>query len=214
MPAPSQQNALDRDTFGQRLRQARKQKGWTLAQVAERSGVSITTISRAERGQLALGYDNFAALGQALQMDMGSMFAKADDATAPQQPAPSPLQQGPVLTRAGQGVVYQGPAFAYEFLGTQAVGKKMIPTLGTVHARRITGPQDFARHPGEEFVYVLSGAIEVHFEDGQCLPLSRGDSLYFDSRLGHAYVSVSRQLAKVIGVVTDESGLMREARGE
>jgi len=82
-----------------------------------------------------------------------------------------------------------------------------------VHARRITGPQDFARHPGEEFVYVLSGAIEVHFEDGQCLPLSRGDSLYFDSRLGHAYTSVSQQLAKVIGVVTDESGLMREARG-
>jgi len=212
MPAPTQQNALDRDTFGQRLRDARKQKGWTLAQVAERSGVSITTISRAERGQLALGYDNFAALGQALQMDMGAMFAKAEDTPTP--PTASPLQQGPVLTRAGQGVVYQGPAFAYEFLGTQAVGKKMIPTLGTVHARRITGPQDFARHPGEEFVYVLSGAIEVHFEDGQCLPLGRGDSLYFDSRLGHAYISVSRQLAKVIGVVTDESGLMREARGE
>lgn len=208
MPAPPQQNALDRDTFGQRLRQARKQKGWTLAQVAERSGVSITTISRAERGQLALGYDNFAALGQALQMDMGSMFSDT------QHPTPSPLQEGPVLTRAGQGVVYQGPAFAYEFLGTQAVGKKMIPTLGTVHARRITGPQDFARHPGEEFVYVLSGAIEVHFEDGRCLPLSRGDSLYFDSRLGHAYISVSRQLAKVIGVVTDESGLMRAAKEE
>lgn len=212
MPAPQEHNALDRDTFGQRLRQARKQKGWTLAQVAERSGVSITTISRAERGQLALGYDNFAALGQALQMDMGAMFAKANTNT--EQPAPSQLQEGPVLTRAGQGVVYQGPAFSYEFLGTQALGKKMTPTLGTVHARRITGPQDFARHPGEEFVYVLSGAIEVHFEDGQCLPLSRGDSLYFDSRIGHAYISVSRQLAKVIGVVTDESGLMREARGE
>ena len=81
-----------------------------------------------------------------------------------------------------------------------------------MQARRITGPQDFARHPGEEFVYVLSGAIEVHFEDGQCLPLNRGDSLYFDSRLGHAYVNVGRRLAKVIGVVTDESGLMREAR--
>jgi uncharacterized cupin superfamily protein len=83
-----------------------------------------------------------------------------------------------------------------------------------VQPRRITGPQDFVDHPDEDFVYVLSGAIEVHFEDGQCLPLGRGDSLYFDSRLGYAYVSVSRQLVKVIGVVTDESGLMREARGE
>ena len=59
-----------------------------------------------------------------------------------------------------------------------------------------------------------SGALEGHFEDGQCLPLNRGDPLYFDSRLGHAYayVSLGQQLAKVIGVVTDESGLMREAR--
>jgi ribosome-binding protein aMBF1 (putative translation factor) len=51
-----EQPALDRTTFGNRLRTARKRFGWTLAQLAERSGVSITTISRAERGQLALGY--------------------------------------------------------------------------------------------------------------------------------------------------------------
>ncbi|MEK7490946.1 MAG: helix-turn-helix transcriptional regulator, partial [Pseudomonadota bacterium] len=54
---------LDRETFGKRLRGARKALGWTLAHLAELSGVSITTISRAERGQLALGYDNFAAIG-------------------------------------------------------------------------------------------------------------------------------------------------------
>ncbi|MDB5733093.1 MAG: transcriptional regulator family [Variovorax sp.] len=68
---------LDRETFGKRLRTARKQLGWTLVQLAERSGVSITTISRAERGQLALGYENFAALGHALQMDMGWMFSES-----------------------------------------------------------------------------------------------------------------------------------------
>ena len=61
---------LDRTTFGHRLRTARKRFGWTLAELAERSGVSITTISRAERGQLALGYENFTALGRALQMDI------------------------------------------------------------------------------------------------------------------------------------------------
>ena len=49
-------NTLDRETFGKRLRTARKAFGWTLSQLSELSGVSITTISRAERGQLALGY--------------------------------------------------------------------------------------------------------------------------------------------------------------
>jgi transcriptional regulator with XRE-family HTH domain len=195
---------LDRTTFGHRLRTARKRFGWTLAQLAERSGVSITTISRAERGQLALGYENFAALGRALEMDMNAMFAGA---------GVKPAQfDGPVITRAGKGVVYRGLSFAYEFLGTSAAGKQMSPVVGTVHARRINGPEDFARHPGEEFAYVLSGEIEVHFDTGDVVHLARGDSLYYDSSIGHAYVSVSRQLAKIVGVTSGESGHMRSAR--
>lgn len=195
---------LDRTTFGKRLRAARKQFGWTLAQVAELSGVSITTISRAERGQLALSYEKFSALGRALKMDMGSMFSQAG--------VTAQALDGPVVTRAGQGVAYRGESFTYEFLSTQAAGKQMSPILGTVHARRIHGPQDFARHPGEEFVYVLSGAVDVHFEDGNVVQLARGDSLYFDSRIGHAYVSTSRQPARTIGACTSESNLMRDAR--
>jgi transcriptional regulator with XRE-family HTH domain len=197
-------NPLDPATLGQRLRTARKRLGWTLAQVAERSHVSITTISRAERGQLALGYEKVAALAQALQLDMGTLFSGDHAAAA--------SRQGPVVTRAGQGVSYRGLSFTYEFLATQARGKPINPVLGTIHARAVNGPEDFARHAGVEFVYVLSGTIEVHFENGDKVRLARGDSLYFDSRIGHAYVTVSRPLGKVIGVITTESRHMASAR--
>jgi hypothetical protein len=50
-----------------------------------------------------------------------------------------------------------------------------------------------------------AGASEV-------VRLARGDSLYFDSRLGHAYVSVSRQLARIVGMTSGESGHMKSAR--
>ena len=198
------EHTLDRATFGRRLRAARKQLGWTLAEVAQRSGVSITTISRAERGQLALSYEKFSSLGRALGMDMGAMFSEAGAKLA--------QLDRPVVTRAGEGVTYRGQAFAYEFLGTQAVGKQMSPILGTVHARTISGPGDYARHEGEEFVYILNGECEVHFETGDVVRLKRGDSLYFDSRIGHAYISVSRQLARTIGACTSESKLMQYAR--
>jgi transcriptional regulator with XRE-family HTH domain len=201
---PSDANTLDRVAFGKRLRAARKQFGWTLAQVAEQSGVSITTISRAERGQLALSYEKFSALGRTLRMDMGAMFAQAGTQAR--------RFDRPIVTRAGQGVTYRGLAFSYQFLGTQAIGKQMSPIVGTVHARSISGPEDYARHDGEEFVYVLGGEVEVHFEDGEVVRLARGDMLYFDSRIGHAYVTVSRQLARVIGVCTSESNLMLSAR--
>lgn len=201
---PSAPHTLDRVAFGKRLRTARKQFGWTLAHVAEQSGVSITTISRAERGQLALSYEKFSALGRTLRMDMGAMFAEAG--TQARQ------LDRPIVTRAGEGVTYRGLAFSYQFLGTQAIGKQMSPILGTVHARSIQGPEDYARHDGEEFVYILSGAVEVHFENGEVVPLARGDMLYFDSRIGHAYVTVSRQLARTIGACTSESQLMLSAR--
>ncbi|MNZ86622.1 Cupin domain protein [compost metagenome] len=99
---------------------------------------------------------------------------------------------------------YKGRTVSYEFLGTTASGKKMSPVLATIHARAIEGPENFAKHDGEEFVYVLRGEIDVHFDTGELIQLSRGDSLYFDSRIGHAYVSTSRQLAKVIAVLTEE----------
>lgn len=206
-PAPASAaglHTLDRETFGRRLRAARKKFGWTLQEVADRSGVSVPTISRAERGQLALSYEKFSALARALKMDIGALFAEGD--------APGVGLPGPILTRAGEGVAYRGQSFTYEFLATQATGKQMSPILGTVHARAIHGPEDFARHEGEEFVYVLSGAIEVHFDTGQVVKLARGDSLYFDSRIGHAYISTSRQLARTVGATTSESTQMRYAR--
>lgn len=204
--ASAKPHTLDRVTFGKRLRAARKHNGWTLAEVADKAGISITTISRAERGQLALSYEKFSSLGRALQMDMGAMFAEAG--TAKQ----SEGLDGPIVTRAGKGVLYRGDSFSYEFLGTQATGKQMSPILGTVHSRKFNGPEDFAHHAGEEFVYILAGSVDVHFEDGRVVKLKKGDSLYFDSRIGHAYVTTSRQLARTIGACTSESDLMRVAR--
>jgi transcriptional regulator with XRE-family HTH domain len=195
---------LDRETFGRRLRAARKKFGWTLAEVAERSGVSLPTISRAERGQLALSYEKFSALAHALKLDIGTLFSEAG--------RPGAQAWGPVVTRAGHGVAYRGLAFTYEFLATGAAGKRMSPILGTVHARRIEGPEDFSRHEGEEWVYVLAGVLEVHFETGDVVRLARGDSLYFDSRIAHAYISTSRQLARIAGACTSESSEMLAAK--
>lgn len=199
---------LDRSTFGKRLRAARKAFGWTLQQVADASGISVTTISRAERGQLALSYEKFSALARALQLDLAALFAEAGARSQPHR------LDGPVVTRAGEGVAYRNHAFTYRFLGTQASGKQMSPILGTIHARRINGPEDFASHPGEEFVYVLRGSLEVHFATGEVVRLTKGDTLYFDSRIPHAYKTTSKQLAMTLGACTSESSLMKLARAQ
>ena len=132
---------------------------------------------------------------------------------------PDPLTLGKRLrtarTRcgwAGAGAHYHGHAITYEFLANEATQKPINPTLGVVHARTINGPQDYARHAGVEFAYVLSGAIEVHFEDGSQVRLNKGDSLYFESRIGHAYISVSKRPAQLVGVITAQSNHIADAK--
>lgn len=196
---------LDRVTLGKRLRAARHALGWTLVDVMEASGISITTISRAERGQLTLSYEKFSALAHSLKMDLAELFSATGTAA-------TEWLDDPIVTRAGEGVVYRGHSMTYEFLTTQVAGKQMSPIRGVIHARKINGPEDFARHQGEEFLYVLSGKVEVHFADGRRLQLNQGDTMYFDSRIGHAYTSISRRPAEILGACTSESSLMHAAR--
>ena len=54
-------------------------------------------------------------------------------------------------------------------------------------------------HPGEEFLLVLKGAIEVHVGERQ-FRLETGDSVYFDSELPHRMRTVSRAMAEVLVV--------------
>lgn len=48
------------------LKQARKRKGWTLAQLASRAHVAHSTLSRLERGQQRPLYETVVAIRQAL----------------------------------------------------------------------------------------------------------------------------------------------------
>jgi Cupin domain. len=47
---------------------------------------------------------------------------------------------------------------------------------------------------------VLEGDVLVYTEEYAPLPLSEGDSTYFDSTMGHAVVSVSKEDALVLWV--------------
>jgi quercetin dioxygenase-like cupin family protein len=56
------------------------------------------------------------------------------------------------------------------------------------------------RHGGEEWIYVTKGEIEVYSEFYQPERLQVGDSIYLDSRMGHAYISKSKGGAEVVSV--------------
>ena len=56
-------------------------------------------------------------------------------------------------------------------------------------------------HPGEEFVYVLEGAIIVNI-DGEQYLAKAGDSIHYPSRVPHYWVNPLKQTAKILTVLT------------
>lgn len=59
------------------LKGAREKKEWTLDQLAERSGVNKSTISRLERGETKPLYDTVTALEEALDLKRGTLIFEA-----------------------------------------------------------------------------------------------------------------------------------------
>ena len=177
--------------FGKRIRALRRDKGWTLAQVAERSGLAVSTISKAERGVIALTYDRLAQLANGLGADMAAFF----DAQG------SRFEDGAfAVARKGEFRRQETSNYVYEMLFPELWQKAMTPMMGTLKARDILDFDEFVRHPGQEFLVVMEGAVTVHLEGREPVVLHEGDSIYFDSSRGHLYASSGEADARILVV--------------
>ncbi|MGF6772279.1 transcriptional regulator with XRE-family HTH domain [Paraburkholderia sp. GAS199] len=191
--APAAQ--IDHKSVGARLRQARKARGLTLAQLSEQSGIAVSTISKSERGDIALTYDKFAALAHTLKLDLDAVFGR------PRRGSVTPMT--PSFTASGKQMIYDTPNYEYGMLANDLTGKRMVPMRAHVRARTLADFPDYIRHAGEEFVFLLGGTLELRFENGKVFTLNPGDSLYFDSSVGHVYLSVGEGEAEVLVCCVD-----------
>ena len=163
--------------------------------MSEQSGIAVSTISKGERGDIALTYDKFAALAHTLKLDLDAVFGR------PKRASVSPMK--PSFTASGKQMIYDTPNYEYGMLANDLTGKRMVPMRAHVRARALADFPDYIRHAGEEFVFLLAGVLELRFENGKVFKLSPGDSLYFDSSVGHVYISVGDADAEVLVCCVD-----------
>jgi transcriptional regulator with XRE-family HTH domain len=177
--------------LGARVRDIRKARNWTLKEVSSRTGLAISTISKMERGEISLTYDRFMRLAQGLGMDVGELFDSQAEG----------FSHGTVsVTRAGEAPLHRSATYDYDMLASDVSGKHMVPMIGHIKAHSFSAFEDFISHPGEEFIYVIDGDLAVHLKGREPIRLTKGDSIYFDSAMGHAYVSTGERDATVLGV--------------
>lgn len=180
---------------GAALRALRIQKGWTLAQVAERTGLPVSTLSKLENDKMSLTYDKLTSLSSGLNVDIAQLLSV--DAAA--QPAGRSSGRRSV-TRASEGKVIDTGKYFYRYLATELLNKHFVPIVGEVRARSIEEFGELIQHSGEEFVYVLEGAVEIHTSMYAPLRLEIGDTVYFDSEMPHAYIAAAPGLCRMLSI--------------
>ncbi|MGE8656761.1 MAG: helix-turn-helix domain-containing protein [Achromobacter sp.] len=187
---------VGKEVMGARLRAERKARKMTLQALSQASGIAVSTLSKAELGQIALSYEKFAALARALGIDMTRMFMLGDAAQAEVAPTY-------VKNKLSDARDYATDNYHYRLLMGEYPGKKMMPMLALIDSRKVVEFEDYIRHPGQEFALVLSGKVRIQFENGDSVVLNRLESAYFDSGIGHVYLSLSKKPAEVLAVCSD-----------
>lgn len=181
--ADERQDRLVPEQLGQRIRQHRLAAGFTLAQIAERSGFGKGYLSRIENGKKIPPIGTLARIADVLGIEASSMLSPEDKA--------APWRGVSVVRRTEKRpTVMGGSAFGYDYFAvTNATeGRALQPFVFSFPAK--VDKFVFFEHDGEELIHVLSGRIEWQVGTEKYL-LEAGDTIHFDSRIPHKGHSLS-----------------------
>jgi transcriptional regulator with XRE-family HTH domain len=197
-PTPAKPGAI--------VKTLRVERGWTLAEVSRRTGYRVSSLSKIENDRVSLTYDKLLRLSAAFEVDISRLFGA-------QKTPPASVAARLIITRAGSGKSINSKNYAHLYPAAELLNKRLIPIVVENLARTIDEFGELVRHSGEEYVYVLEGELEVHTSAYAPVRLQKGDSIYLDSSMGHAYVSASDAPCRVLAVCSGSESQMIAAIG-
>ena len=190
---------------GMVLRQIRADRAMTLAQVSERVGLPISTLSKVETGKMSLSYEKLMKISRGLDIDITRLFQ--NEAVEPA----SRFSGRRSITRASEGPRIRTSTYNYVYPAADLLRKSLNPMVIDVQVRTIEAFGELMRHPGEEFAMVLEGAVDFHCDLYAPVRLETGDTIYFDGAMGHGYVAAAEGNCRILCVCSARDDELKSA---
>jgi len=168
---------------GKKIKQARTGKKFSFDRVANETGFSTEYLKEVEAGKAIPPVGALLQIARALEIDSGSLLKE------PESKLESRIKAHTKRT----------DNYAYTTLTPGAENKHLKAFRVLVEAHQDHKGVDY-HHEGEEFVYVLSGKIEVAVGE-HVNTLEQGESLHFNSGIRHKLKSVSDETVELIVVI-------------
>jgi transcriptional regulator with XRE-family HTH domain len=177
--------------MGDRLRQARLARGMSLRKLAEVLGVSPSLISQVETGRAKPSVNTLYALANELGISLDVLLFMDTQPPLPvdgrgplADPVDAVLPHDPVQRATSRTSIRLGSGVVWERLTTESIRNVDFLHV-TYEVGGASSPEDeFQRHSGQEWGYVLSGMLTVRIGFDEFL-LGPGDAISFDSATPH-----------------------------
>lgn len=187
-------------TLGSLVSAIRRENGWTLKQMSDVVGIPLSTLGKVESDKLSLSFDKIQQLTQRLGISMADFFGQSGDGGDDDKPVTARRS----VTGANNSVQIETQNYNHDYLCSDLTHKRMVPIIAQIKART---PEEFGEplsHPGEEFVYVLEGEVQVNLAYYRPTVLKKGEGMYIDSMMPHSYTLGDCQRAVLLAVCSGD----------
>jgi transcriptional regulator with XRE-family HTH domain len=173
--------------LGEKIRALRQRLGQTLDQTATAAGISKPFLSQVERGHASPSLTSLSGIAKALGVTMQYFVETPSEERS--------VTRGSKLEFFG----FADSANQFARLTNTAGGRQLESIL--VRLPKGGKRSEVTTHAGEEFLYVIDGAVTLELE-GKSFVLQAGDSAHYQSTVPHGWSNEGNKEAVVVWVGT------------
>ena len=192
---------------GEKIKSLRETKEISVAELAVRSGLAEEQIERIENNVDLPSLAPLIKIARVLGVRLGT-FLDDQDENGPVVCRNDQEEQGAVICRKQESedtISFSNNAMdlrthmRYHSLSKSKADRHMEPFIVDVEPTE-ESHFSLSSHEGEEFIYVMEGAVEV-CHGKKCHLIKAGDSIYYDSIVPHHVHGYQGQAAKILAVI-------------
>ncbi len=187
----------DKNRIGKKVRLIRESRKLSIDDVSERTNLSAAGIESIEKGELIPGLTPLIKIARVLGVRLGT-FMDDQENLGPVLVRGADERDKKSVTRFSERNNAVSSDLDFYSLAQNKADRHMEPFVIDIYPQSEEDVK-LSRHEGEEFIYVLSGNVEIIYGKDK-YELQPGDSIYYDSIVAH-HVHSHEGKAKILAVV-------------
>jgi len=180
--------------IGEKIRDLREKRGFSLQDMANRTGYSSAILSQIENHMVSPPLGALIKLAKALEVKVGTFFG--DQPREPYAIVRRDERRNISRFASKEGVNY---GYSYESLGFDKKDRHMEPFLVSLEPATVKS-EKLSTHDGEEFIFILEGEMEAILGTHKDI-LYPGDCIYYDSTIPHKVQCHGDTSTKILAVL-------------